>query len=187
VGKSALSLELGKKLKISQIVDVDVVREAIRGFSSKNDQPYLYYNSTTAWEHVNDDSEMSVICSFIKYCESILLSIIRIIERAYVLGKDTIIEGVQIIPSFFEEYLKKKNFHLIMVGCSEKNHLLNIARRKKEFGGINPKRFYERFPKARIIQDYLLQDAKTNNVPCVVNCDLVKTRNQILKLLVKGK
>ncbi|MEK6879885.1 MAG: hypothetical protein AABY22_09775 [Nanoarchaeota archaeon] len=47
VGKSSISLQLGFTFNIKQIVDIDVIREVLRGIKSKSESPYIHYGSTT--------------------------------------------------------------------------------------------------------------------------------------------
>lgn len=172
---------------ISQIVDIDVIREVLRGERLKKEDPYLFLSSCTAWERHGENTKERVIESYIKYCQSLDKSIKRIIERAYKLGKDTIIEGVHLLPINFKEYLNKKNFHMIIISCEEERHLENLIKRKKEFNQRPIGKFYKRFPFARIINEYLKEKAKKLNILCIDNYSLKKTEKQIINLVNKNE
>ena len=184
-GKSTTSLMLGNKLNIKQIVDIDVIREVLRGKKTKSKYPYLYYCSTTAWEHKNKIMTKSrLIQGYKNYCKTLYPSIKRIIDRAYVLGKDVIIEGVHILPSLYKNYLKRKNLYIFILFTNGKRHIKNLEQRKEEFRGKRIKIYQKRLPNARIIQEYLIHEAKRNGAPCIDNEILNHSVNNIISKIV---
>lgn len=187
IGKSTLCLRLGRELNIRQIVDLDVIREIVRNEKSSKEAPYIHLCSTTAWQHGGNESDKNVIFSYLKYCKALEKYVKRIIDRAYILGKDTIIEGVHLVPSFFKKYFNKKNFEMVLLIASEENHFNNIGRRKKEFGGKSVRKYYERLPKARLIQEYLIRDAITNGIPIIENHKLDEAEKDLIKVLNKNE
>lgn len=186
VGKSTISLHLAKKLNITQVVDTDVIREVLRSERLKKEYPYLFLSSCTAWEHKNKKTKKEIIKACIEYCKILDKSVKRIIDRAYELGKDTIIEGVHILPSSLERYIKKKNFYIFLISCEKERHLRNIKKRKQEFNKRCVKRFYKRFPVARMINEYLKDQAKKYKVNCIDNYSLKKTENKIAGIIYKN-
>lgn len=183
VGKSTISVALAKRLNIRQVVDLDVVREVLRGERSKKEDPFLFLSACTAWKYNYEKTERNIINSYIQYCKTIEKSIKRIIEMAYSLGKDTIIEGVHILPSSFYPYLQKKNFHMILVLCEKTRHLKNISQRKIEYNNHSIKQYYDRLPVAFSINDYLKDQAKKYNLIYVINNFLKSTENKIMKIM----
>jgi 2-phosphoglycerate kinase len=183
IGKSTLSLKLGNKLNISQIVDLDVIRAILRAERTYDEDPYLYFCSTTAWKYKGRETKSNVINSFIRYSKSLEKSVKIIIDRSYELGKPTIIEGVHLIPTMYREYGNRINFYRFMLTAQRDLHFANIAARKEEFGGRSVIRFYERFSKARIINDYLIADAYKNRIPCIINTSLKSAEKEIIQII----
>jgi len=182
-GKSSAALELGAELSITQIVDVDVIREVLRGEYTKKNNPYLFYSSCNAWEYEGDDNPEHIIRAYLKYSETIKKSINRVIDRAYVLGKDVIIEGVHLAPSLFKEYSKNKNFHILLLDIGESRYLSNVKKRQCEFNGREVKRFEERLSKAMIIRRYLLDEAKIYGIPIVVNNSIKQVVEEMVRII----
>jgi 2-phosphoglycerate kinase len=183
VGKSTISLELAHRLGIKQVVDVDSIREVLRGERNQEECPYLFYDSFTAWKHKKNESRKAVIESFIKYCKTISKSVKRIIERADVLGKDVIIEGIQLMPSLFKEYLKKDNVKLIIIETEYGKHTANFCSRKKEFHNMDISEYMKQFKKIRQIHDFIVFDAKKNRCITIKNINIKKSVNKIAEMI----
>ncbi|MBU4502791.1 MAG: hypothetical protein KKA79_09420 [Nanoarchaeota archaeon] len=172
-GKSTVALELAHKLEIKQIVDIDIIREVLRGERDEKYEPYLFTSSYKAWKIKGDNSDSGVIDSFLKYCKSVESSVKKVIDRVYVLGKDTIIEGVHLVPSSFKEYTNREEIYPFMINYEDPSkHLSNFYARKCEFNGKDVDRFIENFDKIMLIQDYLVKDAQSNGWEQVVNDNL---------------
>lgn len=169
-GKSTLALELAYKMKIKQIVDLDTVREVLRGEHNKTNDPYLFSSSYEAWKLEGSEDSESIIRAFEKYSLSLKKAVDRIIERVDVLGKDTIIEGVHIVPSFYKKYIRRKNTRFIMLTpANAKVHKNNFIKRRDEFHGMDIQEYFDNFEKINIINKYLINDAKKNKCQILVN------------------
>ncbi|MEK6879902.1 MAG: hypothetical protein AABY22_09860 [Nanoarchaeota archaeon] len=186
IGKSTISLQLGFTLNIKQIVDIDTIRDVLRGELSKKQSPYLHYCSTTAWQYTTKEmTKKDLTQGYEKYCKIMLPHVRRIIKVAKLMGKDTIIEGVHIIPKLYKNYTKRRNVYLIILKASEENHWENLKRRREEFRGKRMEKYKKRFPYARIIQDYLISEAKKYKIDLINNEEINTTAKEIMKIINK--
>ncbi len=179
-GKSTISLEIAKRLNIKQIVDTDVIRETLRGEYTQKERPFLYKSSYNSWELLGEKNDINIIKGFLKYSKELEHSIKRILDRAEVLGKDMIIEGIHLIPSNFRIYLNKKNVGYFFLYSNETQQLLNIKSRKKEFHKKSIDRFLNNYYQIRKITEYLKKDAEKNNCTIIFNKNIISTIKKIM-------
>jgi 2-phosphoglycerate kinase len=185
IGKSTVGLELAYQLGIKQIVDVDVIREVLRGQFSPDEKPYLHKSSCSAWKVTGEETKENIIASFLKYCEALKPSIERILNRADVLGKDMILEGVHLVPSMYAKYLEdNRTDHFLIYGEECEAHKNNFYSRESEFNGRSVQRFLNQFDNMRLINDYLQEDARLNNSTIISNTGLEETIKKIREVVL---
>lgn len=187
VGKSSLAHELSKKIGIKRIVDLDILRDTLRKEKPKKSDPYLHYYSTTAWKIKGDYTKNKLINSYRNYCKSLKKAIKTVIGSAYKFKIDTIIEGVHLLPEFFKEYSKKKNFEFFILKLNKRDYIKNIHKRKKENNGVTVQYLLERVDKSTILGEYLVEQSNKLRIPVIDNSSLKESCDIIIKSIGQKK
>ncbi|MEX0920256.1 MAG: AAA family ATPase [Candidatus Pacearchaeota archaeon] len=183
VGKTSLAHELSKKTGIKRVIDVDVLRDVLRKEKFSREEPYIYHYSTTAWRIKGKYTQKNLIDAYINYCQDLRKAIESVIESSYKFKIDTIIEGVHLLPEFFEEYLHKENFKFFILYLGKKDYIKNIQRRKEENHNVNVKYLLENVDKAVLIGEYLMRQSKKRGIPLIHNASIKKSCNKIIKFM----
>jgi 2-phosphoglycerate kinase len=103
LGKSSVSMELCHLLGIRNLICTDTLRYILA--SKEEGKPLLRYFSHECWKYYDEHTENNMISGFRKQSKLICDAVDNVLQDAYRHKKNTIIEGIHILPSIM---LKKQ-------------------------------------------------------------------------------
>ncbi|ADG13754.1 ATP-cone domain protein [Methanocaldococcus infernus ME] len=189
VGTSTIAFELASRLGISSVIGTDSIREVMRKVISRELVPTLYESSYTAWKVLREeikDEEKKYIIGFERHCESVLVGVEGVIDRALLEGQSVIIEGTHLVPSLISnKYLESPNVIFITLTVSdEKLHKMRFYARGK-VSNRPTERYLRHFKIIRIINEYLVVTSKKKGIPVVENINISKTVEECLNIITE--
>jgi len=146
VGKSTISHVLAKKYHIKNILSTDIIRSTLR-LTLKNN---ILAKHSFQLSNEEFKQQSLIISPFIE----------ELIKEFCVLGKDSIIEGINIWPSFFV----KRGYEVTLVDIEdeEKHKELILNRRKDTYKNFPSDVYMENFSNIRRIRKLLINEAALN-------------------------
>lgn len=172
VGKSSIALHYSYSKGIKNIIGTDYIREIQRMYESPLRNPFLFKVTHNSCDLLNDSSPEGVINGFEKHVESVTPGIIRIIEKYIKDGNDAVIEGVHFNSKTLKiiKKIKGVSIHPILLTLPDGKSLQKrISHKLKSRKSGEKKDWMQNFTKLQLIQDYLIKDAKENNILVIEN------------------
>jgi 2-phosphoglycerate kinase len=190
-GKSTLATEAAHRLGITRVTSTDFVRQTMRAFFSKEFMPSIHYSSfearlalTRAEEEETGDP---AVLGFLDQSRNVVVGVEAAIERALAEGWSMVLEGIHLVPGMFAV----RHESAVVVQCvlaipDEKDHRGHFAIRDHTSSGERPAdKYIEGFPEIRLIQDYIVQRARRNDVPVIENSSVDKALEAVLDLVLE--
>lgn len=175
IGKSTIASELAKELGIKHLIETDFIREIVRGIIGPEYAPALHRSSFDAYMVIRDKHRFEgnhnglVSAGFQEHVSFVIPAIEKVIKRAVDDFDDVVIEGVHLIPGLIdiEKFRKDASIHLFVLTADEEIHKERFVKRAMEIkrGG----KHLEYFKENRIINNYLVQQAKEHDIPVIDN------------------
>jgi uncharacterized protein len=189
IGKSTISSELAKELGIKHLIETDFIREIVRGIIGPDYAPALHKSSFDAYVVLKDkhryegNGEALISAGFEEHASFVIPAIEKVIKRAVDDFDDVVIEGVHLVPGLLniKKFQEDASIHFFILTADEETHKERFVRRamKIKRGG----KHLEYFKENRIINNYLVQQAREHNVPVINNLDLENTKKRMLSII----
>ena len=176
IGKSTLSVDLSKRLEITNIIGTDMVREILRQTISSNLIPELHSSSYEAYKHLKPTINPILRQSIVGYeeqCRHVIVGVEAAIQSALYSRENTIIEGVHLAPNILNRSVLDES-HVLMILFyleNEEEHLRRIQSRGSEVKQRGADRYLSSFQEIRKIQTYLVEEATKLNIPIIETSD----------------
>jgi 2,3-bisphosphoglycerate-independent phosphoglycerate mutase len=183
-GKSTLALELAPLLRIYRINATDTIRQVMRMVFSPAILPALHsstFEVLTPHPHGiteplgdfprNPDVSRRLIATFEEQAIRVCVGVRAVVERAIAENMSIVVEGVHLYPPLvpFADLEGAAYQVPLMLGIlDEEVHRGRFLLRSRS-GGRLAERYVESFGSIRSIQDFLLQQAETYDVPLLDN------------------
>ncbi|MHA1446906.1 MAG: hypothetical protein ACTSSN_09465 [Candidatus Heimdallarchaeaceae archaeon] len=176
IGKSTLSVDLSKRLEITNIIGTDMVREILRQTISSNLIPELHSSSYNAYKHLKPTINPILRQSIVGYeeqCRHVIVGVEAAIQSALYSRENTIIEGVHLAPNILNRSVLDESHVLLILFYleNEKEHLRRIQSRGSEVKQRGADRYLSSFQEIRKIQTYLVEEANKLNIPIIETSD----------------
>jgi uncharacterized protein len=189
IGKSTISSELAKELGIKHLIETDFIREIVRGIIGPEYAPALHKSSFDAYVTLKDkhryegNGEALISAGFEEHASFVIPAIEKVIKRAVDDFDDVVIEGVHLVPGLLniKKFQEDASIHFFILTADEETHKERFVRRamKIKRGG----KHLEYFKENRIINNYLVQQARDHQVPVINNLDLDNTKKRMLSII----
>jgi 2-phosphoglycerate kinase len=173
VGKSTIATHLAHRLGIVRVVATDgAIREVMRAMLSAQLMPALHVSTFQADRAVREPTRRSeaLVSGFREQTQAVSVGIEAMIARSVTEGTSIVIEGVHVVPGFFDVEAHGDRLvavPLILEVEDEGAHLNHIALRET---GIRPaERYAKHFENIRKLQRYIKSQALSHGVPIVPN------------------
>jgi len=179
-GKSTLSRQIAGDLGIQHVIGTHFVRDVLRKVLSADIMPELHSTSYKAFQTLKPIYSSrfdQVILGFENHAKYVNIGVDAILVRAEKESVSVIVEGVHLLPVFFDDILKKNPnvlYITIAVPDSEmhkENLSLQYTQEKEEL--------LSNFDNIRKIHDHLVNETKIRNLPTI---ETVKGTDTIWKL-----
>jgi len=173
VGKSTIATHLAHRLGIVRVVQTDgSIREVMRAMLSAELMPALHVSSFQTDQAVREPTRRSdaLVAGFREQTQAVSVGIEAMIKRAVTEGTSIVIEGVHVVPGFFDVASYRDQLvavPLVLEIDDEERHLNHFAVRET---GVRPaERYAQNFDKIRRLQRYIKTQALSHGVPIVPN------------------
>jgi len=189
VGKSTIATHLAHRLGIVRVVATDgAIREVMRAMLSAELMPALHVSTFQADLAVREPTRRSdaLVSGFREQTQAVSVGIQAMIDRSVTEGTSIVIEGVHVVPGFFD--LEAHGDRLVAVPLileveDEGAHLNHIAVRET---GIRPaERYAKHFENIRKLQRYIKSQALSHGVPIVPNHSFDQAISGVLDLVME--
>ncbi|MEX2500736.1 MAG: hypothetical protein WD336_00055 [Trueperaceae bacterium] len=182
VGKSDLAAELGYRLGLVRVVSSDSVRQALRSLISPDLSPVLHASSYEAWQadllpaerERTEPKPHRVVRGFHAQVLQLGTALGAIAERNVTEATSMVLEGIHVVPGLSPGSVEgATTVELMLQVEDEELHLSRFARREGKTGRRRPQAPYvEHFREIRMLQHWLVGQAKDHGVPVVDVSDL---------------
>lgn len=178
-GKSTLALELAPLLRVYRINATDTIRQVMRMVFSQDILPVLYRSSfELAPEQLvggESEDELADLLArgFEEQAVRVSVGIRALVERAVAENSNVLVEGVHLFPPlipFSDLEGVTYQIPLLLAVPDEEIHRSRFLSRGR-LGRRRSDRYLDHFREIRAIQDFLLQQAETHDVPIVDSSD----------------
>ena len=174
-GKSTVATEVAYRLGITRVTSTDFVRQTMRAFFAKDFMPSIHYSSFEAALGLSkaeeEESGDAALLGFLDQTRNVLVGVDAALQRALEEGWSMVLEGVHLVPGM----LAVEQHDALVIQCvlairDEEIHRTHFWSREAASDGIRPfDRYIEALPEIRMIQEYIVDRARRNDVPIVEN------------------
>jgi 2-phosphoglycerate kinase len=189
VGKSTIATHLAHRLGIVRVVATDgSIREVMRAMLSAELMPALHVSSFQSDRAVREPTRRSdaLVAGFREQTQAVSVGIEAMIKRSVTEGTSIVIEGVHVVPGFFDVAGYADSLvavPLVLEVDDEDRHLNHFAVRER---GPRPAERYERnFENIRKLQRYIKSQALSHGVPIVPNHSFDQAISTVLDLVME--
>lgn len=185
VGKSALGVEVARRLGIGRVLSTDSIRQIMRIMTSPQLVPALYGSSYDAWKLLPREGGRvpSVIEGFRAQAAAVGVGVRASLDRTVSESANLVIDGVSIVPGSidFAPYQDVAHVVVLLVATLDEEALRN--RFQARAGGQKhrmPHRYLENFEAILTIQRYLVEQAQRHGVATIDNVSFDSSVRQII-------
>ena len=190
VGKSSLALEVARRLSIARVLSTDSIRDVMRVMVSDDLVPTLHVSSFEAHSRLVSDVREGldpVIEGFLEQSRTVSVGVRAVIERAITEGTNTALDGVSLVPGFFDVANWRDRAHVIfLLAADEDRESLHghLVARAHGGGARASERYMQNFQEIFRIQEDLLERAEMFGIPVVDVQDLESAAQQVVAYVV---
>ena len=189
IGKSTISSELAKELGIKHLIETDFIREIVRGIIGPEYAPALHKSSFDAYVTLKDkhryegNGEALISAGFEEHASFVIPAIEKVIKRAVDDFDDVVIEGVHLVLGLLniKKFQEDASIHFFILTADAETHQERFVRRAMKIK--RGWKHLEYFKENRIINNYLVQQARDHQVPVINNLDLDNTKKRMLTII----
>jgi 2-phosphoglycerate kinase len=187
IGKSTIARHLAHRLGIAVVGTDTSIREVMRAMLSEELMPALHVSSFHTDRAVREPTRRSdaLVAGFREQTQAVSVGIEAMINRSITEGISIVIEGVHVVPGFFDVDAygdKLVAVPLVLEVEDESRHLNHLALRET---GVRPaERYAESFENIRKLQRYIKSQALSHGVPIVPNHSFDQAISAVLDLVM---
>ncbi len=189
VGKSTIATHLAHRLGIVRVVATDgSIREVMRAMLSAELMPALHVSSFQTDQAIREPTRRSdaLVAGFREQTQAVSVGIEAMIKRSVTEGTSIVIEGVHVVPGFFDVEAHGDTIvpvPVIIYLKEESQHLNHFAIRET---GVRPaERYATNFDNIRRLQRYIKSQALSHGVPIVPNHSFDQAISAVLDLVME--
>jgi 2-phosphoglycerate kinase len=169
-GKSTIATEAAYRLGITRVTSTDFIRQTMRAFFSREFMPSVHYSSFEARVAEGEDAPEARLPGFLDQTRNVLVGVQAALDRALHEGWSMVIEGVHLVPGLLPPIEGTVVVQCVVAIEDEDEHLAHFQIRDAASAGVRPlEKYVSHFADIRALQDYIVERARRNRVPVVVN------------------
>ena len=191
-GKSTVATEVAYRLGITRVTSTDFVRQTMRAFFAKEFMPSIHYSSFEAALGLSkaeeEESGDAALLGFLDQTRNVLVGVDAALQRALDEGWSMVLEGVHLVPGM----LAAERHDALVIQCvlaidDEEIHRTHFWSRDAASDGVRPvDRYIEALPEIRMIQEYIVDRARRNDVPVIENESRSDAIGAVMELVLQG-
>jgi 2-phosphoglycerate kinase len=183
-GKSTVATEVAYRLGITRVTSTDFVRQTMRAFLSREFMPSIHYSS---FEVPGESGLGGVVEGFVEQTRNVLIGVRALIERALQEGWSLVLEGVHLVPGMLPPVEGALVVHCVLAIEEEELHESHFWVRDASSDGLRPVRKYlDALGDIRVIQDFILDQARSSAVPVVENGSIELSIGTVMELVLSS-
>ena len=124
VGKSSLAVEVARRLGIGRVLSTDSIRDVMRMMLSDELVPTLHVSSFEAHRRLANPMQEGadpVIEGFLEQSRTVAVGVRAVIERAIAEGTSTVLDGVSLVPGFFDPEVWQGRAHVFFLLATDED------------------------------------------------------------------
>jgi 2-phosphoglycerate kinase len=183
-GKSTVATEVAYRLGITRVTSTDFVRQTMRAFLSKEFMPSIHYSS---FEVPGENGLGGVVDGFVEQTRNVLIGVRALIERALQEGWSLVLEGVHLVPGMLPPVEGALVVHCVLAIEEEHLHESHFWVRDASSDGLRPvQKYLDALGDIRVIQDFVLGQARSSAVPVVENSSIELSIGTVMELVLSS-
>jgi 2-phosphoglycerate kinase len=189
-GKSTVATEVAYRLGITRVTSTDFVRQTMRAFFARDFMPSIHYSSFEAALGLSkaeeEESGDAALLGFLDQTRNVLVGVEAALQRAYDEGWSLVLEGVHLVPGMLSTDLE----NALVVQCvlaihDEEIHRTHFLIRDVHSDGVRAgDKYVTGLPEIRMIQEYVVERARRNDVPVIENESVSEAIGAVLELVL---
>jgi 2-phosphoglycerate kinase len=186
-GKSTVATEAAHRLGITRVTSTDFVRQTMRAFFSEEFMPSIHYSSFEAGVALRqpDQAEDPAITGFLEQTRNVLVGVRASIDRALEEGWSMVLEGVHLVPGMLPEIDGALVAQCVLEVEDLEQHGSHFYVRDLGSNGVRPhKKYVDRLPDIRRIQDHIVARAYRQGVPVIESANLDRAIGRVIDLVL---
>ena len=190
-GKSTVATEVAYRLGITRVTSTDFVRQTMRAFFAKEFMPSIHHSSFEAalglTKAEEEESGDAALLGFLDQTRNVIVGVEAALQRALDEGWSMVLEGVHLVPGMLATELERA----IVVQCvlaihDEEIHRTHFWSRDYHSEGVRAgDKYLAGLPEIRMIQDYIVERARRNDVPVIENENVGETIGTVIELVLE--
>ncbi len=173
VGKSALALEVARRLGIGRVLSTDSIRQIMRVLLSRTLVPAIYGSSYDAYKLLpsDDGNQPDVIAGFRAQATAVGVGVTASLDRTVEESTHLVIDGVSIAPGLIDldGYAGKADVVFLVIAVEEDELRNRFVARATGQPRRLPDRYLANFDAILEIQRHLADRAEQHSVPIINN------------------
>ena len=183
-GKSTVATEVAYRLGITRVTSTDFVRQTMRAFLSQEFMPSIHYSS---FEVPGEGGLGGVVDGFVEQTRNVLIGVRALIERALQEGWSLVLEGVHLVPGMLPPVEGAMVVHCVLAIEDEQLHESHFWVRDASSDGLRPvQKYLDALGDIRLVQDFILDQARTAAVPVVENGSIELSIGTVMELVLSS-
>jgi 2-phosphoglycerate kinase len=185
-GKSTIATEAAYRLGITRVTSTDFIRQTMRAFFSREFMPSVHDSSFEArLTPEGDTGPEGRLPGFLDQTRNVLVGVRAALDRALHEGWSMVIEGVHLVPSMLPPIEGPVVVQCVVAIEDEEEHLSHFQIRDASSQGLRPlKKYVSHFADIRALQDYIVERARRNDVPVVMNTSAEVAVGEVIGLVL---
>jgi 2-phosphoglycerate kinase len=190
-GKSTIATEVAHRLDITRIQSTDSIRHVMRSVVAQPLVPSIHRSSFEPDPDatLTGSGEDPRIRALVEQVRHVAVAVEAVLERAVQENLSTILEGVHLLPGFFERFATETRvqfLHLVVQVADESEHRDRFLHRGRAARGRPGERYLRHFDTIRTIQAFLVERAQAAGVPTIDNRNVNDTVDAVLGHILDG-
>jgi 2-phosphoglycerate kinase len=183
-GKSTVATETAYRLGITRVTSTDFVRQTMRAFLSREFMPSIHYSS---FEVPGEVGIGGVVDGFVEQTRNVLVGVRGLIDRALQEGWSLVLEGVHLVPGMLPPIERAMVVQCVLAIDDPELHESHFWVRDAYSEGLRPVRKYlDSLSDIRILQDFVVEQARRAGVPVVENASIELTIGTVMELVLSS-
>jgi 2-phosphoglycerate kinase len=182
-GKSTVATETAYRLGITRVTSTDFVRQTMRAFLSRKFMPSIHYSSF----EVPPDVGGGLVEGFVEQTRNVLVGVRGLIERALQEGWSLVLEGVHLVPGMLPPIDGAMVVQCVLAIEDPELHESHFWVRDLRSEGLRPvQKYLDSLSDIRLLQDFLVAQARRAAVPVVENASIEPTVGAVMELVLNS-
>ncbi len=187
-GKSVMTFQMMQNLGATRVIGTDTIRQLLRTIRTKDEVPELFTHTYQAYQYRQSGDEKldRIIRGFLAQTELIEPTVRDFISRLEREGTEAIVEGVHLSPGNYRK-IGKGILEVVLDPISSFHQAMFLNKGTSGLRTVSEdlSRREEEYENTRLIQEYIIKQAKSKKISTVRFQDFQRLEIEINELIIK--